>query len=123
VTVSCLDTIWRTATRARDMCATVRTAPDGPVGVTYVPTHERPITWDICPEARHVQRLRPKAPQIAALTRRRSTEADAISPRGGRSSVGRSARGALHGSRLAGVPSWVTQGPVWGCGWQAAPQV
>ena len=22
-------------------------------GVTYVPTHERPITWDLCPEPRH----------------------------------------------------------------------
>jgi hypothetical protein len=23
-------------------------------GVTYVPTHERPITWDTCPEPRHL---------------------------------------------------------------------
>ena len=25
------------------------------LGVTYVPTHQGPITWDICPEPRHPQ--------------------------------------------------------------------
>jgi len=27
-------------------------------GVTYLPRHQRPITWDICPEPRHPLRLR-----------------------------------------------------------------
>jgi hypothetical protein len=28
--------------------------------VTYVPRHERPVTWDICPEVRHLRRHRRK---------------------------------------------------------------
>jgi hypothetical protein len=98
VTVSCLDTTWRTATRARDMRATVRPPPDGraagrrgvvarrappprrPAGpaVTYVPTHERRITWDICPEPRHPRSPLRKRPVSTATCKRLS----AAIPRG-----------------------------------------
>ena len=33
--------------RPPELCSTLQP------GVTYVPTHERPITWDLCPEPRH----------------------------------------------------------------------
>lgn len=35
-------------------------------GVTYVSTHERPITWDICPEPRHL-RLRLTGASLSSL--------------------------------------------------------
>jgi hypothetical protein len=68
-----LETTCKTATRARDMPGTLARHQDAlaaaaaapspyglrlrdgrRAGVTHVPTHERPITWDICREPRHL---------------------------------------------------------------------
>ena len=43
----------RTGDRRSDTRSARASAANAGLGVTYVPTHERPITWDICPDPRH----------------------------------------------------------------------
>jgi hypothetical protein len=43
----------RTGDRRSGTRSARASATNAGLGVTYVPTHERPITWDICPEPRH----------------------------------------------------------------------
>jgi hypothetical protein len=55
----------RTGVRRSGTRSARASATNAGLAATYVPTHERPITWDICPEPRHLLRHRRVATEIA----------------------------------------------------------